>query len=400
MKKRMLIAGLLALSMLLIACGSGAEEIIDESSAESSAENVIDVSGASSAAASFAASSLVSESSEEDESGAVSDDASVPDEESGDESEVSQTISGDESEAQSEESQSVSEESSKPSEQSKEPPKETSSETSKNPQQTGSSHTHSYKTTVVEPTCTEKGYTLHKCSCGDSYKDKETDALGHYWVAVGASDPQPTDTTRGKQKYKCWNGCGSSETRELYSNNEYSAMLVPRVLDWLNKYRAKEGAPAVILSNKLTEFSQYRAKQLTTNFAHSFEDACAAAEATHCGAYYSDYIDPNTGEFVPAHWGGEGYGEVIARLSSSEYLVVGDEGKVDSVAKQIIDLFWESSAHHAILAERPDFTIYVGIGVYRGHVCISLSSHNQDDTGYVHYWYDDDGIFHYEYVKE
>ncbi|MGN1134280.1 MAG: fibronectin type III domain-containing protein [Oscillospiraceae bacterium] len=39
---------------------------------------------------------------------------------------------------------------------------------------------HSYTDTVVKPTCTEKGYTLHKCSvCGDNYKNNYTDALGH-----------------------------------------------------------------------------------------------------------------------------------------------------------------------------------------------------------------------------
>ena len=34
--------------------------------------------------------------------------------------------------------------------------------------------------TVVEPTCSEGGYTLHTCvKCGGSYKDSYTDALGH-----------------------------------------------------------------------------------------------------------------------------------------------------------------------------------------------------------------------------
>lgn len=28
-------------------------------------------------------------------------------------------------------------------------------------------HTHSYSATTVAPTCTENGYTLHECSCGD-----------------------------------------------------------------------------------------------------------------------------------------------------------------------------------------------------------------------------------------
>ncbi len=36
-------------------------------------------------------------------------------------------------------------------------------------------HTHSYSTKVVAPTCKDKGYTLHKCSCGDEYKDTWTE---------------------------------------------------------------------------------------------------------------------------------------------------------------------------------------------------------------------------------
>lgn len=40
------------------------------------------------------------------------------------------------------------------------------------------SHTHLYAKTIVDPTCTEKGYTLFECDCGDSYKsdwNNETD---------------------------------------------------------------------------------------------------------------------------------------------------------------------------------------------------------------------------------
>ncbi len=43
-------------------------------------------------------------------------------------------------------------------------------------------HTHDYKSTVTKPTCTEKGYTTHTCSCGDSYKDSYKDALGHLYI--------------------------------------------------------------------------------------------------------------------------------------------------------------------------------------------------------------------------
>lgn len=40
-------------------------------------------------------------------------------------------------------------------------------------------HTHHYVETVVPSTCTIKGYTEHKCACGDSYKDNEQELLSH-----------------------------------------------------------------------------------------------------------------------------------------------------------------------------------------------------------------------------
>lgn len=42
-----------------------------------------------------------------------------------------------------------------------------------------SGHTHNYTQTVVAATCTQRGYTLHKCSCGDEYKDEYTDQIAH-----------------------------------------------------------------------------------------------------------------------------------------------------------------------------------------------------------------------------
>ena len=47
------------------------------------------------------------------------------------------------------------------------------------PEPTVPPHVHDYKEKTVDPTCTSKGYTEHRCSCGDSYKDSYTAALGH-----------------------------------------------------------------------------------------------------------------------------------------------------------------------------------------------------------------------------
>ena len=44
-------------------------------------------------------------------------------------------------------------------------------------------HVHSYVATVTNPTCTDRGYTTHTCTCGDSYTDSYVDALGHDWSA-------------------------------------------------------------------------------------------------------------------------------------------------------------------------------------------------------------------------
>lgn len=67
-------------------------------------------------------------------------------------------------------------------------------------------HSHSYSASVVAPTCTAKGYTLHKCSCGDSYKDSYTEATGHKYTK--AEVVAPTCKNQGYTIHKC--ACGDS----------------------------------------------------------------------------------------------------------------------------------------------------------------------------------------------
>ena len=40
-------------------------------------------------------------------------------------------------------------------------------------------HVHDYKSVITAPTCTEGGYTVYSCACGDKYVDDKTSALGH-----------------------------------------------------------------------------------------------------------------------------------------------------------------------------------------------------------------------------
>ena len=74
-------------------------------------------------------------------------------------------------------------------------------------------HEHSYTAVVTAPTCTEKGYTTHTCSCGDSYVDTYTNALGHDWDS-GKVTKQPTATETGVRTYTCTR-CHETKTETI-----------------------------------------------------------------------------------------------------------------------------------------------------------------------------------------
>ena len=74
-------------------------------------------------------------------------------------------------------------------------------------------HVHSYTSVVTAPSCTEKGYTTHTCTCGDSYVDSYTDALGHSYGAWKQTKA-PTCTEKGAEVRTCTR-CNASETRDI-----------------------------------------------------------------------------------------------------------------------------------------------------------------------------------------
>ena len=74
-------------------------------------------------------------------------------------------------------------------------------------------HEHSYTAVVTPPTCTERGYTTHTCSCGHSYVDTYTDALGHAWDS-GKVTKQPTATETGIKTFTCTR-CSATKTETI-----------------------------------------------------------------------------------------------------------------------------------------------------------------------------------------
>ena len=59
-------------------------------------------------------------------------------------------------------------------------------------------HTHSYTKKVIKPTYDAQGYTLHTCSCGDSYKDTYTAKLTRTSIAKAAVSGLSNKTYTGK----------------------------------------------------------------------------------------------------------------------------------------------------------------------------------------------------------
>ena len=76
-------------------------------------------------------------------------------------------------------------------------------------------HVHSYTSTVTKPTCTTDGYTTYRCSCGHSYTDNPTSALGH---SYSATTTPPTCTSNGYTTNRCTR-CGAT-----YTSNQQNAL--------------------------------------------------------------------------------------------------------------------------------------------------------------------------------
>lgn len=113
-----------------------------------------------------------------------------------------------------------------------------SNEALKDAHKSFASHTHSYVDTVTAPTCTANGYTVHKCSCGDTKTDSYTKMLGHSYqggicVRCGALEDHkhdfkqtvtaPTCISEGFTTYTC--ACGESYKKNYVSALEHKPEL-------------------------------------------------------------------------------------------------------------------------------------------------------------------------------
>lgn len=84
-------------------------------------------------------------------------------------------------------------------------------------------HEHEYTESVFAATCTEQGYVLYTCNCGESFKDGYTDALTHDTETYSAKPA--TCTENGWNEYQTCkrDGCGYSTYEEIPAGHKVVA---------------------------------------------------------------------------------------------------------------------------------------------------------------------------------
>ena len=85
-------------------------------------------------------------------------------------------------------------------------------------------HTHSYQISVVEPTCTEIGYTLFSCQCGYSYRTDYIEQKGHRWND-GEVSLEPTCSKDGVMLYTC-TVCQASATEVIAKGHSFIKQII------------------------------------------------------------------------------------------------------------------------------------------------------------------------------
>ncbi|WP_028509245.1 CAP domain-containing protein [Ruminococcus sp. NK3A76] len=148
---------------------------------------------------------------------------------------------------------------------------------------------HKYKDTVVKPTCTEGGYTLHTCSvCGNSYKDTETKTAGHKYTDKVV---KPTYTSGGYTEHTC-TVCGNSYKDSYTDKLTRTNISKAAVTGLSSKYytgKAITQKPVVKLAGKTLKAG--------TDYTVSYKNNKAVGKATVVITGKGDYTGTVTASF-------------------------------------------------------------------------------------------------------
>ncbi len=147
------------------------------------------------------------------------------------------------------------------------------------------------------------------------------------------------------------------------------SLIANKVIEYINTFRMEEGTVSATKLSGLTEYAEYRSRQLVTNFAHDTVDERAAATALK----YGEYIEPSLYGMTGEPYYTANAREAIAKTSFG--------GTVDDVAKRLARMAKNSSDHWNYVGGEKYQYIAVGITYESGnwYCCIAMSRENIDN---------------------
>lgn len=159
----------------------------------------------------------------------------------------------------------------------------------------------------------------------------------------------------------------SIQVAEPKATKEDEKIIAAKMVEYINKYRNEQGKSSATVLPGLTEYAEYRSRQLVTRFAHNTFDERAAATALK----YGEYIDPKVFGST-----GEPYYRANAREA---ILMAGYVDTVDAVAEKLALLAKNSSGHWNYVGGEEYKYIAIGVtyqnGMWYSDIAVSTVSY-------------------------
>lgn len=206
----------------------------------------------------------------------------------------------------------------------------------------------------------ESGITANKSATSSSKVTETT-------TKVTPNVPKETTTEKAET---------TTKTSVVYADKSDEKAVAEKVIYYINKYRQEEGNVVAKKLPRMTEYAQYRSRQLVSNPHHSTKDERVAATALK----YGEYIKPSL-----YGMSGDPYYQATCAEAVAGH---GYKGTIDEVAKDIADLFRNSSGHWSYVGavdyasdfEKTEYK-YIGVGVtYENgywYCCVCVTTTNQ-----------------------
>lgn len=232
---------------------------------------------------------------------------------------------------------------------------------------------HRYKNTVVAPTCTQDGYTLHSCQrCDYAYRDTPVAKLGHSYDSVVT---KPTCTKDGYTTYTC-SRCGDSYRGNTVSKlgHDYKATVVSPTC-------TKDGYTLHTCSRCGDSYTD----SVTPKIRHSYQDTVIAPDCVHAG--YTKRVCSVCGNTVTTNEKpavGHKYKKIVHAPTCTQ------DGYTENVCEHCSDTFRsdvvKASGHDYEMAVTAPTCVKKGFTTYTCKVC--SYTYTSDEVGALGHAYD------------